>query len=102
MAKYLFVYYGGKIETDPNLAKKSMENWLKWFKGLGMAMIDAGAPTMPGKTVSSTGVRNVGAKPVTGYSILQAESMDAAVKIAKTCPIIPDGGQVAVYTLMPM
>ena len=102
MAKYLFVYYGGKMETDPKMAEKSMTAWLKWFKGLGMAMIDAGAPTLPGKTVSGNGVRSIGTKPVTGYSILQAANEDAAVKIAKTCPIIADGGQVAVYTLMPM
>ena len=102
MAKYLLVYYGGKIETDPKMAKKSMEDWLKWFKGLGMAMIDSGAPTMPGKIVSGNGVRSIGTKPVTGYSILQAATQDDAVKIARTCPIIADGGQVAVYTLMPM
>ena len=102
MAKYLLVYYGGSMETDPKKAEKAMAGWLKWFGGLGKAVVDGGAPTLPGKTVSSSGVKSVGAKPVTGYSILQAADLDAAVALAKTCPIIADGGQVAVYTLVPM
>ena len=102
MAKYLLVYYGGKMETDPKRVEKSMANWMKWFAGLGKAVVDGGAPTQPGKIVSSTSVKSVGAKPVSGYSLLQADSLDAAVAMAKSCPVIADGGQVAVYPLMPM
>ena len=75
MAKYLFVYYGGKME-------KSMAAWNKWFAGLGKALIDGGAPTQPGKIVSSDGVKSIGTKPVTGYSILQADSLDGAIALA--------------------
>jgi hypothetical protein len=102
VAKYLFVYYGGKMETDPKMAEKSMAAWNKWFGGLGKAVVDGGSPTLPGKIVAASGVKNVTAKPVTGYSILQANSLDAAVAMAKTCPIIADGGQVAVYELLPV
>ncbi len=102
MTKYLLVYYGGKMETDPKQAEKSMAKWMKWFADLGEAVVDGGAPTQPGKIVSSSGVKSVGAKPVSGYSILQADSIDAAVALAKGCPVIADGGQVAVYPFMPM
>ena len=34
---------------------------------------------------------------LTGYSILQADSLDAAVQLAGGCPIIADGGTVDVY-----
>ena len=102
MAKYLFVYYGGKMETDPKKIEKSMAAWNKWFAGLGKALVDGGAPTQPGKIVSSDGVKAIGAKPVTGYSILQADSLDGAMALAKSCPIITAEGQVAVYTVMPM
>ncbi len=102
MAKYLLVYYGGKMETDPKLVEKSMATWMKWFTALGKSVVDGGAPTQPGKIVSSNGVKSVGAKPVSGYTILQADSLDAAVALAKGCPVIADGGQVAVYPFMPM
>ena len=102
MAKYLLVYYGGKMETDPKLVEKSMAKWMKWFAGLGEAVVDGGAPTQPGKIISSSGVKSVGAKPVSGYTILQADSLNAAITMAKGCPVIAEAGQVAVYPLMPM
>jgi len=102
MAKYLLVYYGGKMETDPKMVEKSMAIWMKWFADLGKAVVDGGAPSQPGKIVGEGGVKSAGAKPVTGYSILQAKSLDAAIALAKSCPVIANGGQVAVYPLMSM
>ena len=102
MAKYLLVYYGGKMETDPKLAEKTMATWMKWFADLGQAVVDAGAPTQPGKIVSKNGVKSAGAKPVGGYSILQAESLNAAIKLAKGCPVLAVGGLVEVSPLVSM
>ena len=104
MAKYLLVYYGGggEMETDPKLAEKVMATWMKWFSDLGKAVVDAGAPTQPGKIVTKSGVKSVGAKPVAGYTILQAKSLDAAIALAKSHPDIAEGLQIAVYPLMPM
>jgi hypothetical protein len=33
---------------------------------------------------------------VTGYSIIQAGSLDAAVELAKGCPILESGGSIEV------
>ena len=102
MAKYLFVYYGGMMADTPAKQKKSMDAWMGWFGKLGKAVVDGGAPTMPGKIVSSSGTKSTGAKPVTGYSIIQAANLEAAVVMAKGCPSIPEGGQVAIYETLPM
>ena len=102
MGKYLLVYYGGKMETDPKLAEKVMATWMKWFGDLGDAVVDPGAPTQPGKVVSSSGVKSAGVKAVGGYSILQAKSLDAAVKLAKGCPVLAVGGLVEVSPLLSM
>ncbi|HVH62680.1 MAG TPA: hypothetical protein VNA65_03665 [Candidatus Dormibacteraeota bacterium] len=32
-----------------------------------------------------------------GYSIVEASSIDAATKLAKGCPVIKGGAQIAVY-----
>ena len=37
MGKYLLVYYGGEMETDPKLVEKTMATWMKWFGDLGKA-----------------------------------------------------------------
>jgi hypothetical protein len=103
MKKYLLVYYGGKVETDPKKAKESMGAWMKWFQDMGKAVVDGGAPTMPGKTVSGKTVKNgVVGDPITGYSIFQADDLDKAVEMARKSPQMPAGGQIAIYELMPM
>jgi hypothetical protein len=98
MEKYLFVYYGGKMAGTPAEQKKSMDAWMGWFAKQGKAVVDAGNPTMPGKLVTKAGVKAISGTPVTGYSIFSAESLDAAVAIAKSSPQI-DGGDIAVYTI---
>ncbi len=103
MKKYLLVYYGGHEESDPKKAKAIMDNWMKWFKDMGKAVVDMGAPTAPGKTVDSKGAKKgVPGDPVTGYSIIETETLDKAVAAAKMSPHISDDGKIAVYELLPM
>ena len=102
MAKYLFVYYGGMMAATPAQQKKSMDAWMGWFGKLGQSLVDAGAPTKPGKSVSKSGTRTLGANPVTGYSIVQANSIEAAAEMAKGAPSLAEGGKVSVYELLPM
>jgi hypothetical protein len=102
MAKFLFIYYGGKMETDPKKQKESMDTWMKWFGSMGKAVVDAGNPTMPGKILSKSGAKDISGDPITGYSIVQAADLDAALKLAKSSPQLTSGGQLAVYSLMDM
>jgi hypothetical protein len=102
--KFLLVYYGGKMAATEEEAKKSMDAWMKWFQDMGKAVVDAGAPSMPGKIVGKGSPKEgfIGDQPVSGYSILQADNIDKAVNLAKSSPVIADGGQIAVYSLMAM
>jgi hypothetical protein len=101
MAKYLFVYYGGKPETDPKKMEQVMAVWMKWFGDLGKAVVDAGAPTKPEKLVTRGGVKDV-ANPLAGYSIIQADNLDGAIKLAKSHPDVSAGMEIAVYQLLSM
>jgi hypothetical protein len=101
MENYLFVYYGGKMSSTPAEQKKSMDEWMAWFKNQGQALVDAGNPTMAGKMVTAKGVKSLSGKTVTGYSIFKAPDIDAAVAIAKTSPQLK-GGEIAVYSIMKM
>ncbi len=104
MANYLFVFYGGLTPgtSTPAQQKKEMDAWMGWFGKMGKAVVQNGGPTMPGKIVRSSGVRAIGKYPVTGYSVIKADNLDAAVKMAKDCPSIPVGGSVAIYETMAM
>jgi len=100
MAKYLIVYYGGKMETDPKKMSEVKEQWNKWFSGLGKAVVDMGGPSQPGKLISSKGIKNTGTKSIAGYSVFQADTLDAAVEMAKTSPVVIGGGEAEVYPLI--
>lgn len=102
MAKYLFLYHGVKMATDPKMREKQMADWMKWVGVLGKALVDGGAPVRPEKLVNTGGVADIEANPAIGYSILEADSLDGAIKLAKGCPTLSGGGQVAIYSVMPM
>ncbi len=103
MAKYVFAYHGGMAPTNPADMKKSMDAWTKWFAGMGKAVVDGGHPVGKSKTVTSKGVSaNGGANPISGYSVIEAADIEAALKLAKGCPILGDGGSIEVAEAMKM
>ena len=97
MAKYHFAYSGGATPGNEAEQKKSMENWMAWFGVLGDSIVDPGNPFGPSKSVSANGVSNAGAAGLSGYTLVNAINLDAAVELAKGCPIISDGGFVDIY-----
>lgn len=102
MPKYVFAYHGGKAPESPEEGAEVMARWQAWFGDLGDAVVDGGNPVGPSKTVSAGGVADDGgANPLSGYSIVRADSIDAAVEMAKGCPIM-DHGTVEVAEAMEM
>ncbi|HMH70431.1 MAG TPA: hypothetical protein VK502_03450 [Candidatus Saccharimonadales bacterium] len=98
MGKFVYVYYAGK-DTDAG----DNEAWGKWFGELGSKLIDGGNPFSDGNAVYKGGVMAIEEKPVTGYSIVNADSMEEATELAKGCPLVDsDGGAVCVYEALPM
>ena len=104
MTKYLLNYHGGGMPETPAEGEKVMKAWNDWMGVLGKALVDGGNPTGPSRTITASGKVSDGggANPSTGYSILEAKSLDDAVKLAKGCPIFISGGSVEVAELMPM
>jgi hypothetical protein len=42
MAKFLYVYHGGKAPESPEEGEKVMKAWMAWFGELGDAVVDGG------------------------------------------------------------
>jgi hypothetical protein len=86
MNNYVFAYYGEPTFKSREEGAKYMEKWKGWVGGLGDALVNPGTPFGKTKTVSSGGVSDGGrSNRLTGYSIVKAGSMDAALKMAKEC-----------------
>jgi hypothetical protein len=98
--KYLLVYYGGSMPETPAAQARVMKQWTSWFTKLGPAIVDGGNPfsgavnkIKPDGTVAKVPA----GQRASGYSILEAPSLEAATKMAKGCPVIKGGASIAVY-----
>jgi len=98
MAKYLYVYHGGKSPEGEEAVKEVMDAWGAWFGSLGAAVIDGGNPVGPSVTVQSDGsiTDNGGANPTSGYSLVEASDIDDAIEKARGCPILRSEGSIEV------
>ncbi len=104
MAKYLFVYHGGGVPSSPAEAQQVMNAWGAWFGSLGAAIIDGGNPVAKSYTVKPDGslVEGGGANPTSGYSLIEAASVEDAYAKAKGCPLLKAGGSIEFAQAMDM
>ncbi len=92
MPNYLLAYHGGEKPESPEEGAKHMAKWKAWVDGLGDAAINPGTPLGKSTIVSSGGVSDDGgSNPMSGFSIVKADSMDAALEMAKECPHLEHG-----------
>ena len=89
MPNFVLAYHGGKKPDSPEEGAKEMAKWHEWLAGLGDAVVDPGTPVGKSKTVSAAGVTDDGgSNPLSGFTILKADDMDAALEMAKACPFV--------------
>ena len=96
MKKFVFMHFGYEPPTP-----EIMEAWNKWFASLGDRIVDPGSPLGHGHEITHEGTRelNMDENALTGYTVIQAESMAEAEKLAQDCPIITS---MRVYEAMSM
>jgi len=68
------------------------------------AIIDGGNPVGASSTVNSNGsvASDGGSNPASRYSLIEADSLDAALDKAKGCPVLASGGSVEVAEALDM
>jgi hypothetical protein len=97
MTNYVLLYKGGGVPATEEEQQQVMADWGSWYGKLGQAMVDGGNPFGPSRSVAADGSASDGGSGMTGYSIVQADSLDAATEMARSCPIVTSGGTVEVY-----
>jgi hypothetical protein len=73
--------------------------WQTWFKELGDALVDLGNPVLGNR--AAAGGAGTGL-PLGGYTIIDAETLEEATRLAGGCPILAEGGAVEVGELTPV
>jgi hypothetical protein len=109
VAKFLFVYRGASenvARMTPEEMQQHLQRWEKWIsEGMQKGwMVDPGdGLTQQGRVVSARVITDgpfVESKEIVGgFSIVQADTIDAAAHLAKGCPCVPVGGTVEVRPL---
>ena len=88
MPRYIVLYHAPESVAErfaratPEEAASGVRAWGEWIAKVGPAMVDPGAPLANAVTISSAG-RTDRKSTVIGMSILQADSLDAALKLVE-------------------
>jgi YCII-related domain len=64
----------------PEQMKATMDEWMKWAEKNGKSIVDLGAPLGKTKRITATGATDT-KNELTGYTIVQGESLDAVAKL---------------------
>ncbi len=103
MPQYMITYLGGDQPSSPKEGKQHMAKYMDWLSSLGDAAVSPANPLKNTSTVNPDGtVTTGGSTTMSGYTIIEADSMDAALSIAKVCPFLDIGGSLEVSELVDM
>ena len=99
MPRYLITYHGGDGMPESEEARQQvMAAFMAWVQTTGDAMVDPGAPLGRSTTVSSAGDTNEPASGrIGGYTIVEADSLEAATGLVRTHPFVSRGGSLQVW-----
>ena len=103
MARYILVYLGGEKPSTPEEGKQHMSKYRGWLSSLGDSAVSPANPLKNTSTINSDGSVSSGGKTsMSGFTIVETNSMESALSIAKNCPFLEMGGSLEVSELIQM
>ena len=109
MKKFVAIYYSpaadmaAMADITPEQKSQIMGLWMAWKDKVGETVVDFGAPLMPGHDSSDGKNWAASQKEVSGYSILQAESLDALKALCNDHPHLQTpGATIGLHEVMAM
>ena len=103
MPQYMITYLGMPEPMTPEEGQEHRAKYMEWLGALGDSAISPANPLKNTSTVQSDGsVSSGGSTGMSGFTLIEAESDDAALAVAKACPFLEVGGTLEVSELMQM
>ncbi len=103
MPQYIITYLGGNQPASPEEGKQHFAKYMEWLSALGDAAVSPANPLKGTNTVRPDGtVSTESTTQMSGFTVIEADSIDAAISIAKNCPFLEIGGSLEVSELMKM
>lgn len=107
MSNFIMIYKGeatDMAEMTPEQGAEVMAKWGAWMQRVGDALVDVGSPFGPGRSVVDDGTEGT-PESLTGYSIVAADDLAAAVSLTDGHPYLSEGKgdySIEVFELMPV
>ena len=103
MPQYVIVYLGGDQPSSPEEGKQHFAKYKEWLASLGDSVISPMNPFKNTSTVNPDGsVTSGSSTAMSGYTMIEANSVETALEIAKACPFLDIGGSLEVSELIQM
>lgn len=103
MSRFIITYIGGNQPSSKEEGMEHMSKYRAWLSALGESVVSPANPFGSTHTINSDGTVEEGSKSsMSGYTIVEADSIDDAVSMAKNCPFLDIGGSLEVAELMQM
>ncbi len=103
MPQLMLTYIGGNQPSTPEEGKQHFAKYKAWLSSLGDAAVSPMNPIKNTSTVNADGSITSGSTTtMSGFTVVEAETIDAAISIAKSCPFLEIGGSLEVSELVKM
>ena len=93
MSTFLFTYRTPQNSAPPS--PDAMAAWGSWLESMGPRLVDRGNPVSDRQSLGNCEADT----RLGGYSLINADSLEAAVALAQGCPGLERGGGVEVGAL---
>jgi len=113
MKDFLLVFrtdYGTMPQGSPEELQARTQQWMNWMSTIaaqnklidrGNRLENSGTVIRPGNVITDGPFMEI-KETIGGYTLIKASSMEDAVDIARTCPILQVGGNVEIREIMPL
>ncbi len=103
MAQYMITYLGGNPPATPEEGKQHFARYMQWLASLGNAVVSPANPLKNTCVMHSDGeVTEGGDSGMSGFTLIEADSMQAAQTLAQGCPFLETGGSLEISELIKM
>jgi len=101
MPDYIIACRGGKPPATPEDGAAHKARWQSWIADLGEAAVNPGTPLGESRIVTAEAASQAdGQSAMTGFSIVAAQDLEAALEIARACPFMDTGGTLEVAQVL--
>lgn len=103
MPKFMITYLGGDHPASPEEGQQHFQKYMAWLQKLGDAAVSPANPLANTRTIHADGkVSTGGQTTMSGYTLVEADSMEDALAMAADCPFLEINGTLEVSELMSM